>query len=363
MRSVHILRRAAMLGASVALAALLVAPSGVAAGTAPITFRMYLFDSCISGYAPTNSTLNFAWRAADGTLKAKGSLSIGAGRSWEYCSSDPAIWVAIGDRIKVTDGGYTRNFTVPKLTMAVDRAGRTAYGTGPAGRTVKICSTWALFGDFEQCTRFRVRQNGTWSYSRSHGWYGGVGVRLTWKSPNGDMLNVSTGVPRLAVTLGKAGFQGTTAPRTAVEVAVNGRSIGQATGDSYGDFKGTFVNARGRKVKIAAGDRVTAASVASDVDFIVPAITGAADRVTDIITGSCPDTGTSDGWARLTVMHSGHFRGGGIAYFEADGTFTVDMRNDPGGLYSPTNIIANDHITIACMQTTGDAAQLKFTVH
>lgn len=56
-----------------------------------------------------------------------------------------------------------------------------------------------------------------------------------------------------------------------------------------------------------------------------------------------------------------HFRGAGVADTEPDGTFTLDF-HDPGGFWSPTNIISGDRLTVMCMQTTGDAAELKFRV-
>ncbi len=346
------------------LAATMLIPGAVAAAQPGITFNLEMLGDCVSGRAAPNSTVDFTWRASNGTPKGQGTTDSTTYGHWGYCSTDPEVWLQPGDKIKVSDGSATRTYVVPDFSMILDRSAAEARGSGPAGRTIRICSTWALFSDYEKCHSTRVGQNGEWAFHPHGGHiYGGVWASAYWTSPNNDTLTVHAQAPRLDVTLGKSTFSGGSDPRATVDISINWflTVSGHATGDQYGGFEGQFRNAKHRLVKIVAGDHISSPSLAADEEWIMPNIEASADRTTDVLTGRCFDTGTSDHWLQVTVLHSGHFRGAGVADTEPDGSFTLDF-HDPGGFWSPTNIISGDHLVVMCMQNTGDAAQLKFRV-
>ena len=60
---------------------------------------------------------------------------------------DESTWVDAGDKLKASDGTYTRTFVVPDVSIRVDRVNNRYVGTGPAGRTVVVNYPQSLFGD------------------------------------------------------------------------------------------------------------------------------------------------------------------------------------------------------------------------
>lgn len=345
---------------SAALIANLAAP--VVLGAKPsITFGMTMFGDCLAGRATPNATVNVTWRAMNNALKEQGSTASDSHGAWEFCATDPANWVAPLDAVKVSDGSSTRNYLVPNLSMTIDRVTDVVTGTGPAGRTPTICPSWK-YSDYGKCHGVRVKPDGTWSYSTDG--LGSASVSVNWKSPNGDYLYLHASAPSFNVTLGKSSFSGSVGtPRGHAQVDLNGGSkgAGDAVGDEYGDFSGQLVDNHGHAVTVAAGDHV-ASSIASDADWIMPQIQATADRVTDIVTGNCQDTGTSRQEVWFDVLHSGHYRGSAVTDLAEDGSFWVDF-HDPGFWFSKTNLKKGDRLVISCDQTTNDVAQLKLVVH
>jgi hypothetical protein len=337
-------------------------PGTALAATPPITFGLEMFDSCIGGHSGANVTIDLVWRDSTGALKDQGSTTSGNFGSWSFCSTAPGVWVVGGDKIKASDGTYTRKYVVPNLTLILDRASNMATGTGPAGRTIRVCSTWSLFGDYEKCHGVRVGQDGQWAFDPGRDIRGGIWARVAWTSPNNDFLGASAQAPFVAVTLGKPAFFGVGSPRANVAIYLGDSygAIGHATGDQWGGFGGKFHAEHGQLVSVAVGDHLTA-SIASDADWIVPDVDGSANKTTDVVTGKCWDTGTSGQFVEVIIMRSGHDRGHAWQGTEPDGTFTLDFQ-DPPGFSSPANIRSNDHITVACWQATGDKVQLKFRV-
>ena len=135
-------------------------PAAVAAANPPITFDVYIGDSFMlvsnSNSAPTNVRI----RDKDGNIKATGVLP-----DDEFFFRLPAgVTVEIGDRIRASDGTFTRKFTVPNMSVTVDRVTDRAHGTGPAQRTIKV--GWAgRFGDVFEDHGVRVRAG--WHRGRS----------------------------------------------------------------------------------------------------------------------------------------------------------------------------------------------------
>src|SRR4051812_10807187 len=109
------LRPAAVLAA---IAALLMIMPGSAAAATPISFNLSIGFFCAQGSATAGAPVAVTWKAADGTLKARTTVTAESDGSWELCN-EPAETpvVAIGDTVKANDGHSTRTFTVPRLTV------------------------------------------------------------------------------------------------------------------------------------------------------------------------------------------------------------------------------------------------------
>lgn len=340
---------------------LLNVPAASAAQPA-ITFDMDMFGSCVGGNATNGATVNVTWRDSAGTLKLKGVANHPYSNAYfELCSTDSTTAVMPGDKIKVNDGSFTRDYVVPNLTLHIDRVNDRFTGTGPAGRTIRLC---LATGDFERCHGVRVAQDGTWSEKSQDDllhYVMGFGASINWTSPNNDTLNLfDVNAPYVAVTLGKARFSGQTDPRASAQVLVNSNGAGTVTGDQYGYFTGTFRSSSGKAVKVMPGDRIHAPSIASDLHWIVPQIDGSATASTDVVAGRCYDAGTSAQTVIIDVHRTGHHRGFTVRSTESDGSFSIDMRRDVGDFFEKSaNVKPGDRVVIGCMQTTGDVAQLE----
>jgi hypothetical protein len=355
-------RRVVAAAAVLGLVALMVGAGGASAATPPITFEIDMFDNCFAGRAVANQTVHIRWRDSVGAAKQSGDTPSDSYGRWQFCASDASIWVAPRDRIKATVGSYTRKYVVPNLTAHVDRVLDMATGTGPAGRTIRVCSTWALFGDYVKCHSVRVGQDGTWSYAPGHDIGVGIWVDVNWKSPNNDRIYVYAVSGNVIATIGKSSFAGSADPRQAVTVMRNASASGDATGDRFGEFSGSFRNASNTLVKVKVGDHITAPDVASDVDFVVPQIDVSVDKVNDVVSGTCHDAGTSAEFVFVKVVRSGgHVRGRSFGSTDSNGSFSLDFHELPpfGG---SANIKSGDRVFVGCEQIGGDLAQLKLIV-
>jgi hypothetical protein len=360
---VHVARRrlALVIPMSVLALSMLAIPT-VSAATPPITFEMDMFGPCVAGEAAADATVNVTWRDSAGNLKLQGVAERPyANDFWQLCATDSSTALRPGDKLKVSDGSYTRNYVVPNLTIHLDRVNDIYTGTGPAGRTIRLCIST---GDFERCHSVRVGQDGSWSYSESNDdlihYRIGFGAAISWTSPNDDSLNTDyVNAPFVAVSLGKAKFTGETDPGASAQVLLNAISSG-VVGNASGDFTGVFRDAQGHPVKVMPGDRVHAPSIASDLDWIVPQVTGSADAPTDVVSGRCYDAGTSAQSVGIDVYRTGHLRGSTTRGTDSDGNFSVDMHRDVGDFFErSTYVKPGDRVVISCLQTTGDEAQLE----
>ena len=345
---------------SAVLVASLAAPAVLGAPPA-LLFRLDMYSNCVEGSGAQGPTVNVVWRNSNGTLKAQASTASSNG-TWSFCSSDQSIWLAPLDKLNVSDGSSTRSYVVPNLSMAVDRVSELVTGTGPAGRTLRLCP-YRPFNDFVRCHSVRIAQDGTWEYRDGDGITGAT-IDIRWVSPNGDELYMSAQSQELNVTLGKSTTSGTTGiPRGMAHLELNNGSKATADviSDRYGQFSAQFVDDHGHPVNVIAGDHVTA-SIASDADWIVPTISATPDRVNDTVTGVCEQTPTAETYLQVEAVHSGHHRGWALADTDESGNFTADFR-DPGGFFSDTNIIRGDRLIISCYQQRVDTAQLKVIVN
>lgn len=352
-------RTGAAIAAFTLLSLFALLPGTAVAAAPPIRLELWIgqANACITVFSAADKTITIVWRDSAGALKAQGSgVSDGL---WYFCQNDSSLVVEIGDRIKVSDGSYKRTYVVPALTLEIDRVNDVFKGTGPAGRTIRL---EIPLGDVGYDHSVRVGQDGHWSFDPHFDVWGGEEALIKWKSPNGDDLYLDGTAAALNVTLSKASFSGRTTANAQFDVSLDGATDGVAhvTAGPNGFFAGEFRDNHGHLVRLAPGDHVSAPGMASDSDWMVPAVQASADKANDVVSGQCGD-GTASYPVDVLILHSGHFRGHGSSGTEPDGTFSVDFKDTPpwGG---STNIIANDHITVGCIQPTGDAAQVKFRV-
>ena len=262
---------------------------------------------------------------------------------------------------------------LPNFTVSADRVNNVFRGTGPANRTMGIDYPAGRMADYTYTHHFRPGDDGTWTFNPPEldDIEGGQFVQLFWRSPNDDRLNAYASAPAVVLVLGRAKFLGSTTPLTSAfftlrDAATNVKLAGaSATADpNFGDFDVTFRDSGGSPVAVTPGQRFKALSFAADANWIVPNITGSADKLADTVTGRCYDTGKSSGDFIVTVNRTGHMRGRDFGRsFAPDGSFTVDFsypQESPG--YEPANIKTGDRIEISCMQTTGDWVRWSFRV-
>jgi hypothetical protein len=340
-----------------------------AATTYPITFDYVpIGRAFITGTATPNATVSLVWKDANGAVKLQQTFSVNEYGDWDYFEPDSSSpVVAIGDRLRASDGSSTHTLVIPELTMNINRVNGVMKGRGPAGEYVKLQCGGSPFKTFEPCIwqkKLRVGEDGRWVYRNfsNDGLIGGSTMYVRWRSDAGDKVLVEATSPFVAITLGSSRFSGaghaydqvqiTIADATTLDVKATGTALAHAAG---GAFSGRFLDDQGERVAISAGDRMTA-NIASDADWIVPEVEGHANPSTDTVSGRCFDAGTALPFARVLLFRAGHERGDAWPNVAADGSFAFDFTD--GGFYvDPAVIKSGDRLVIMCMQAGGDWVQ------
>ncbi len=341
-------------------------PATVGAAQPPIRLSISYGYSCVSGTTASSTTVSVLWRDSTGETKAQGSTE--STNSWSLCSGNDNIVVEIGDKIRVSDGSYTRNYVVPDFTVTVDRVSNTFHGTGPASRTIRVGYVQGLLGDFEQTHSVRVGSDGHWTYDPDFDIPGGQYASLYWVSPNGDNLDTHGIAPEVVVTIGESTargwvdemmpvrlvlLDGTTGERKAIAIDVS---------DQNGAVVAVFRDEGGHRVPVAVGDRVRGRALADDLNWIVPDSDATADVAADMVSGACHDAGQLGEIAIVEIHRTGHRRGYAIVNVDASGHFEIGFagRQVPG--FDPANIKHGDRMAVRCMLATGDWVVQSFLV-
>src|SRR5688572_18296273 len=358
-------RTAGSLLAALMLAALI--PGTAAAATRPITFSVSLGQGCVDGRASDNVSLDLVWRNAAGALKARATVTTSVNGYWYWCVGEGSANVLrIGDRLKATVGTTVRQFTIPQLTLNVDRAQDVFRGKAPAGTSLRLFYLNGVFSDFYSEVKRTANAEGRWSFDPGSNIMGGIAADMRWNGPNGDKVWLTAHAALLRVTIGRAGLSGETRPYDDVEVILENATTavrkgkGLAVGDAYGTFSGQFRNAQGDLVAPAVGDRVRAPSLASDANWIVPNIEGAAKAATSVVSGRCFDAGTSAEFVEVRVIRTGIWRGLALGSTDQDGFFQFDFDDPESPFLHGANVKPGDRIDVYCQQETGDWVGMRF---
>jgi hypothetical protein len=350
-----------MAATAIALAAASIAPTAAAAAQLPITFGVDIGGNVVTVINSAHADTSVRLRDADGNTKAEGVL----GDTDPFFILPAGVTVETGDRIRAGDGTYARTFIVPALTITIDRVTDTAHGTGPALRTIKL--GWGgRFGDVFESHGVRVGQDGTWSFHLPFDVPGGQGIALSWKTPNGDRVSSGGSAAVLVVRLGSPRFFGNSAePFTGVEVNIDGAHDGDWNGqsDQFGVISGRFRRPNGKLIQVAVGDHISAPSLASDLDWVVPEVEVAADATTEQVTGHC-----GGALGVIELFRTGHHRGlalvspGDSDEFEFD--FSDPMASDyvTGIAADEANVKHGDSLRIECIMGTGDSVLFRTVV-
>jgi hypothetical protein len=361
------LRTAGSLLAALMLAALI--PGTAAAATRPITFNLALGQGCVDGRASDSVSLDLVWRSAAGSLKGKATVATSVNGYWYWCVGEGSANVLrIGDRLKATVGTTVRRFTIPQLTLNVDRAQDVFRGKAPAGTTLRLFYLNGIFSDYYSEVKLTARADGRWSFDPGWNIMGGIAADMRWNGPNGDKVWLYGHAAVLRVTIGRAGFSGETRPYRDAEVILENAATavrkgkGTAVGDDYGTFSGQFRNAQGDLVAPAVGDRVRAPSLASDADWIVPNVEATANAGTNVVSGRCSDAGTSADFVEIRVIRTGVWRGLALDDTDQDGNFEVDFDDPESPFLHGANVKSGDRIDVYCLQDTGDWVGARFMV-
>ena len=287
--------RRTTLTAGLALAALLLAAlPGIALGAAAITFE---FDqglpNCVAGEAPMGNSLKLVWRDSFGALKAsQANVEVYAGGSWMYC--DPTAVVKTGDRFKAVSGTTTRTFTMPLVTLVVDRVANDFHGRAPAHSTATLYYRLSPVDDFLIPAEVTADATGRWSFAdgANASWdVDDSDATIHWNSSKGDSVSLYGYPASVRVTIGRAKVRGTVADGVSARVVLrdgvtDARKGSTTTGDNA-NFTRRFRDSTGHRVPVSVGDHVVGTGIAADLDWYVPGIDMTASTADDTVSGRC----------------------------------------------------------------------------
>ncbi len=366
-RFTHAISSAVLL--TIALTAL-VTP-GVAMAVSNITFgrvndeAISIGGNCVIGRATPSSSLHLVWKGAGGSVKANVYTPVSRSGGWTYCSSSRHL--VAGDVFKANDGSSIRLFTMPNLTIVVDRAADLYRGRAPANSQIHLYFRPGVFATHYETVDLTSNSMGRWQYADPID--GGIEGNVEWYGPKGDVVLASAFAPGIGLRVGRSTLTGDAKPGQSIRVALrNGitdarMAVATAVADADGEFAATFRNDVGEPVAVGAGDRVVGLNVAQDLDWIVPQIEATADVDSDTVDGTCHDSGALSDIAVVETYRSG--QGRGLAMFvaiDSSGHFEIDFSEPETLGFDPTNIKHGDRILVKCMLAPGDWVTQAFLV-
>ncbi len=358
--------------AALASAMMLVALApGAFAGAAP---RPIVFDylqigsPCVYATGPASVRVKLVWRDSNGALKFRETQVANESGDLYYCPPDLSTVLAIGDRLKATDGSVTHKLVIPNLTINVNRVTDKLKGTAPAGGTLRAECGGGPLPSFEPCLwhkRVTVNAEGKWSKSYPFDAIGGELFYVRWRSAAADIVYALAVTPFVAITLGESTFSGATKAGQTAHLKLHDpathavKADDDAVGDdSGGRFEGEFAAPDGASVPVSPGDELTA-DIAADANLIVPDVDGTASAETNIVSGRCFDTGRFTGTVFIELFRGGERSGWAFGEPDEGGNFAVDFLTDGTGFKDPADLEVGDDLLVRCQQTGGDWVQLN----
>jgi hypothetical protein len=349
------------------LAAILV---GTLAGTAaaaprPITFEIFIGDSCVYGRAKSNSFLKVIITDRSGAQKGRGAVETDPDGYWSACMQPGVRPMAPGDKVAVSDfeTGQKRAFTVPTLTGKVDRGTNVVSGKAPAGTKVEVEAfdfRFDLWGEQYDSIHQVTATDGRYSYDFDRAGVdikGGASVVIRWRTGD-DVVMVGRFqiAPYVVMRLGDSDFAGASGPNKLAQLTLSKSGAVVARGNGVGDygnttFYGDFADTDGERYFLRGGEQFSAPFLGAVSTWRVPQIAGSANLAADTVSGKCFANGRF-----VTLAQGPNGLGYGLGYGTAktDGTFTVDLTDQ-------VNIQKGFRVGILCYSAEGDEVSQEFT--
>lgn len=359
----------ACLAASLVLATM---PAAAEAAYRPIRFTIDLGWWCVAGRATDNAWVKVTWKDGDGQLKQSGGARASGKGYWVFCG-DGEERVEVGDIVKAKVGTRSRRISVPRLNLVIDRDADTVTGKAPAGVTVALdAQKLQLFWTWEEgqeVTKTTADAGGNFFVDYGDPRYLGhvLDLRgrdyvLAWfRTAQGDIIYRGQHVPYIALTRGKARFDGVFRPfkKLTVELWRAGAMLddwnGRADTWDWGWFRGRFADKDGETYRVRAEDRIVATAIGSDADWTVPAVWITGDPVWDTVRGTC-DTGSGEQYGVSIRSNSGKLkRQFGGTTIAGGGVFRTFHK-------SRVDIRSGDVVRLHCRLPSGDHVSYRHVV-
>ena len=354
------------LAGGLVLATLLVGSLATTAAAAPrpITFEIFIGDSCVSGRAKSNSFLKVIITDRSGIQKGRGAVETDTDGYWSACMQQGVRPMAPGDKVAVTDfeTGQKRAFTVPTLTGKVDRGTNVVSGKAPTGTTVEVEAfdfRFDLWGEQYDSVQHVVSNSGSYSYDFDKAGVdikGGASVVIRWRT-GADVVMVGRFqiAPFVVMSLGQSDFAGASGPNKLAQLTLsrNGGVVARGNGvGAYGDssFYGDFADGDGERYFLRGGESFSAPVLGAVSSWRVPQIAGSANLADDTVSGRCFSNGR---FVTLAEGPNGSGYGLGFGTAKADGTFSVDLTDQ-------VDIRKGFRVGIVCYSAEGDEISQEF---
>ncbi len=353
---------AAALFASLAATGL-AAPVAAAANNTTVDVSIGSCDIRGDG-GPRRGTFKFEWRAADGTLREASTIDSDFGY-WGndiFACFDSRLGVQPGDTIKTTVKGISRTFTVPLLTVRVNRDTDVVHGTAKPGGKVIV---W-LDGKTWQQRRVRVRSDGSYVADFKRGEQADIigwdRVEVAWTNKRGDYVRDWTIAPGVQVTIGSswieaAGKPGRNAQLT-LRQSIGGPIVARTGGVLFSKYNAyLWLDAHGNEVTAAEGNKVVT-NVARHASFVIPTLTTLVNKKTDVVR---LETGLGAG-VGVEFFISGPFTATwATAETDASGSVVIDFTGDGSDSWW-YDIVRGTRIQVTLQFPTGDEVVKEITV-
>jgi hypothetical protein len=343
--------------AAAAVLVSLFATSAASAAARPVTFDVFIGDSCVFGRARNDSFLKVVIRDRSGNQKGRGAVEADSQGYWQACMS-PGVTVLPGDTInaRVFDTTQSRTFTVPLLTGKVDRGTNVVSGKAPADTTVELEAfdfRWDYWGDSYDVIDHVTATGGSYSHDFDADGVnirGGASVVVRWTNGSDTVrLGRFQIAPYITFQLGHSDVAGASAANGHVHVSLTSGSTRVAAADgtgSYGDttFFATFADGDGEPYVVKGGEMLRAPALGAVSSWRIPQIDATADLAHEFVSGTCFANGRV---IALAQNPNGFDYGLGFGNAAANGHFSIDLSDQ-------LNIRKGYRVVALCYSDEGD---------
>lgn len=347
--NLRVIRRAALTVAAASLA--IAAGASPAAAATPPTFDVRLGDQCttVSGTPTASGTVSQL--TSTGAVLQTVNVAFGGDGTDQACFDDT---FHPGMKIRGTAEGITRTFSIPYVSLAVDRTTDVIRGRTRAGTQVKV--TIDHRSKFTLGTEYTYNRTpsstGTWSVDTTSKFnlVGGDSIHVEVTS-GPDHVDWWTAVPQLTVRINSSRVEALMLPGQAGNVVLRtgsgtlrGKASFAGSFDIEVNARNWFVNSYGTQVPARVGDTVSAPFQPS-MAFTIPNLTVAVNSATDVVSGSC-----SANRRMLVGVHTGMMVTLIEAACSAAGTYSVDTT-------ATEDIQPGMRIVVSLKRTSGDVVE------